>query len=432
MLFSWALMTGCPSTTTDPPVTNNFDGIIQTISLNTDAVCIGEQVEVTVTAVDPVDANQRVQVFVDGWFSDYQHVQYMAPGDRRIRVYAITRDGEVDRQEVGVTVLEKDDDACRDHRYVQMFSARSPYGAEKVDFWLEGWDLGTGEVGFTGDFTWDFGDGTSVTTDVPYVSHDYGPSTYRTEEYTPFAVTVEGLIGDTSSGAGVPFLHERTLSVASGWHIARQGGWVPLEIVTSEAPERPDGSVSVEFVARNYHEQAVTLDEYYVQYNHCDLSPPRWEAVSALSIFGNEVLAELGSEWPYNTEKAPPENPGLLTIGAGVLYKDIEPMRELPTEKPGKLEMLPEHVSSNVCSLGVHLKGTTDDGLTARGSFYHTVRLNRQQRQTVTNPTTIATLEALVEDGVVPDDDIIRTEELYTLEQQRVVNRTQDGWEVNP
>ena len=79
--------------------------------------------------------------------------------------------------------------------------------------------------------------------------------------------------------------------------------------------------------------------------------------------------------------------------------------------------------------LGGHSRRGT---LTARGSFYHTVRLNRQQRQTVTDPTTIATLEALVEDGVVPDDDIIRTEELYTLEQQRVANRTQDGWEVNP
>ena len=430
MLLS--LLLGCPPSSSN---TTNFDGIILSITLADDSVCLGEQVEVTVVAEDPKDPAAPVQVYVNGWYGNPQHVQFTAPGDRRVSATAITQSGEVDQQSVELTVRGWDHEACRNHHYVQMFSTKNPYDAYTVDFWLEA----HGEEqspGFSGDIVWDFGNGESLEMPSstvgsvlrPYASVDYSDQVVRIDEYTPFDVRVTGEIGD-----GETFEINRKLSVASGWWIARQMGYVPLEIVkTNPSPELPDGTVDVEFIVYNYYDHDVILDEYYLEFVHCDLSPPRWEAVSAHLVFGDSALPELGSEWPHNTNNAPPSNPGMLGMDPATSTQDGDERRVIPTEKPGKLEMDPEHVSPEVCSLGLHVVGQTADGLVARGSTYHKIRPNPYQRQTVGDATTAKALQQLVDDGLVPDDDVIRTEELYELEQHRVIDRTEDGWEVIP
>ena len=427
MLLS--LLLGCPQSS------STFDGIIGSITLSDDSVCLGEQVQVTVEAEDPNDPGVPVQVFVNGWFGTPQHVQFIAPGERRVRVTAITQSGEIDKQSVPLTVRGWEDEVCgRNHHYVQMFSTMNPYDPYKVDFWIEA--HGEEENPAFANVIWDFGNGQTLELSgetlgsllTPYASTDYSSQVIRVDEYTPFDVRVSGEIGD-----GEAFEFNRKLAFTSAWWVSRQMGYVPLEIEkTTAEPELADGTVGVEFIVYNHHAQEVVLNEYYLEYIHCDQRPPRWEAVSALLVFGDSVLAELGDEWPYSTDAAPPSNPGQLTLDPATITQDGDNSREVPTEKPGKLGMDPKHVSPEVCSLGVHVLGQTDDGLVARGSFYHKVRPNLYQRQTVVDAETAMALQQLVDDGLVPDDGVIRTEELYELEQQRVVDRSEDGWEVIP
>ena len=105
-------------------------------------------------------------------------------------------------------------------RTLELLHARNPYHPKRVDFQavLRG--------GRARAFRWTFGDGTTVVTTTPFVSHDYSESLDATDKYNYFNVTVM----ETSMPLVIT---ARRIAVGSSFALSRSMGFVQADVQTS-------------------------------------------------------------------------------------------------------------------------------------------------------------------------------------------------------
>lgn len=289
-----------------------------------------------------------------------------------------------------------------------MFHKRNPYHRYTVDFRTALHpQQPAGQI-----YDWTFGDGQTATTNAPFVSHDYSKSLQHQARYTEFEVSVVAKL----SG----FKARRTIAIPSSFFMSRRMGYVQAEIEHTKQP-LPGGDVSVAIQVHNYHTESIAFDRYLKQYHHCDPNvPPRWQEVSAYSIFGEGVLPQVAQDgYPkkYEPNAPNPTSPGLITIEAEGI-------------QPGRLTIPANEIPKDVCVIGYSLLGKTPSGLKVYGNFWIEVRRNPLKMETESNTKKLKVLKYLLDHNLVSNPDLITTENLYYLEQQGVIKNTPDGWEV--
>jgi hypothetical protein len=393
------------------------DPLILSIKLSKPAVCVGELLEVAVTAQHPTTPSIPVQVYVDGSPGQPQYLQFHAPqADRKIHVVAHTPDHLKDVREAEVDVVPCPGGAA----HVRLSVQRNPYHRHRVDFRARPWP---GRRLRVRRYDWTFGDGTVAHTTEPWISHDYAPAMDLAKQYSEFLVTVTAV---TTAGVPPPagLVAKRRIALASQYWLSLGMGFVQAELVAGPPP--PDGGVVGSFLIKNPHPEPIVLDRYLKHDHPCDPAQPvRWEKVSALSVFGPAVLSELapfGYPWDPESGQPAPTSPGELVVNPGSF-------------RGGRFDLPIEKIAPGVCVVGYTLIGRTHVGripLKAYASAYFEVRRNQGRAQVVSDPVTLSMLTALRDQQLVADEDRISTEELYVLQQRRKVRRTPAGWKVIP
>jgi hypothetical protein len=344
---------------------------------------------VFVGASNPVTPGAPVEVHVDGFPGTPQIVQFWAPrAEQKVQLYALSRNLR-DEKELEVEVAD-----CNAQPVgLKMLYNQNPFHKNRVDFHAELVGRGRGRA-----YLWVFGDGTTATTTVPFVSHDYSPSMNASGKYTYFSAFV--------METGTSLLSGRRLALGSSFHRSRMMGFVQAD-VKSSVTKTGQGFV-VDLEVKNNHTAPILLNRYFKQYLPCDVSRERarFQDVPAELVFG-----------PAAAITRPPgvKAPGTLAIAAGGTSRS-------------RLALSLEQIPPETCVVGFNLMGITTGRLKVYGSFYLPVRRNPEFTQAVTDVKTATMLEELVDANLLPATGRITGEDLYLLEQRGLIERTATGW----
>jgi hypothetical protein len=372
-----------PATFPFPP-----GGIIQSVSVSNATPCAGRPFVVSVAAQHPVTPGAPIEVYIDGAPGRPQMLQFFAPNpQRKISIYAITRERIEDRKEITIAVQ-----SCPLVKStIELLHSRNPYHRDRVDFQavLRGARARA--------YHWSFGDGTSAVTTTPFVSHDYAPAMTHSEKYSYFTV------GVTESSTNLT--SARRVAVGSSFALSRSMGFIQVDVQTAVS-EVAQGFV-VGFSLTNHHKAPVTLNRYIKQYLPCDYrEPTRTQIVAAESVLGSNSAIVHSPGGP---------SPGNVTVAAD---KSVR----------GRMTLRMEDIPPETCGLGFNLIGTSTDRQPVYGSFYVKVRQNPLFTRAVTDSRTLQMLKRLGELHQVEDPDDISASELYELSQRGVIERTRTGW----
>jgi hypothetical protein len=366
--------------------------IIKWVAVSNGTPCSGRPVIVAVGAQHPTIPGAPVELHVDGSPGAPQFVQLYGPGQRTVRVFAITRERVEDAHDIPLDVQ----DCPLQTTTLQLLHGRNPFHRYRVDFRakLDGRPRGRA-------YLWYFGDGETATTTEPFVSHDYSKSMKHAERYTQFtAIVLE---------TGSNLASARNIAVASSFALSREMGFVQAD-VESTVTKTGQGFV-VGLDVRNHHKAPLVLNRYIKQYLPCDTRvAPRYQEVAAESVFGTGA-----------TITRPPGalTPGTVTLPVG---GQVRSRLVLP------LERVPE----DTCVIGFNLIGQTAERRPVYGNFYLPVRRNPQRTTPLTDPKTLDALAGLVQDQLLPSADRVTGEDLYLLWQRGKVARTGSGWRRTP
>lgn len=367
-------------------------GILQWAVVSDTTPCAGRPVVVLVGAQHPTVPGGPVELYVDGDPGVPQIVQYFGPDpQRRIPLFAITRERLTDRREITIDVRECPAQTAT----LEMRQGKNPFHPNRVDFRavLKGRRARL--------YRWLFGDGQQAVTREPFVSHDYSPAVQANERYSYFTPLVQ----ETGSG----LLSGKRIALGSSFDLSRSLGFVQAEV--EPGVTKTGTGFAVELEVRNHHHQPIHFERYLKHYLPCDTrDAPRVEHVLAESVFGTGVPIVR----PPDTHE-----PGVVTVpqGGEVRSRLLLPLEKIPPE---------------TCALGFNLIGKSEDRRDAYGSFYLPVRRNRLKTTPVTDARTLLALKGLVEDELVPNADQIAGEDLYLLEQRGLLARTGSGWRRLP
>ena len=371
------------------PFTFPAGGILKSVVVTNTTPCAGRQVLIAVNAVDPENPTGPVEIYVDGAPGTPQALQYFAVNPaRKISIFAITPSRLQDRKEITIAVQ-----ACPEvTTTLELVHNRNPYRRDHVDFHavLRG---GTARA-----YLWQFGDGTTTTTREPFVTHDYSAAMTQQDKFSYFNATV------TATGPGL--ISARRIAVGSSFAMSRSMGFVQADV--KHTISRTAQGFVVGYQIRSHHGTPITFKQYLKQYLPCDYrQPTAIQTVAAETVLGpNPAIVH-----PPGTA-----SPGNLTVRgdrAGVT---------------GRLVLREEQLPPETCAIGFTLIGESEDRKPAYGSFYVKVRQNPRFTSPVTNPRTLAALEYLDKNNLVPDADEISAEQLYLLEQRGFIERTPNGW----
>jgi hypothetical protein len=374
---------GAPATFTFPP-----GGLIQSAFVSDSTPCAGRPFLLHVVAQHPLNPGTPVEVYIDGAPGRPQMLQFFAAStQRKISLFAITRERLEDRQEITIAVQ-----TCPQvTTTLELLHSRNPYHRDRIDFHavLRGQRARS--------YQWSFGDGTTAVTQTPFVSHDFAPELTPSAKFSYFNVIVTEAASNLASG--------RRIAVGSSFALSRSMGFVQAEVQT--AVNRVPQGLIVAMEIANHHTTSVTLNRYVKQYLPCDArEPTRSQMVVAEAVLGsnNAIVHPAGAK-----------SPGRLTVAKNGTVKSrlILPMEDIPPE---------------TCALGFNLIGTSTDRKQVYGSFYVKVRQNPLFTAKVTDGATLLTLEQLGTNLLVPDPDEIPADKLHELAQRGFIERTRTGW----
>jgi hypothetical protein len=372
-----------PATFTFPP-----GGVLKSVLITNTTPCAGRQVLIAVNAQDPEHPTGPVEIYIDGAPGTPQALQYFAVNPaRKISIFAITPSRLQDRKEITISVQ-----SCPEvTTTLELLHSRNPYRRDHVDFHavLRG---GTARAYF-----WQFGDGTTATTREPFVSHDYSAAMEQQDKFTYFNASV------TATGPGL--ISTRRIAIGSSFAMSRSMGFIQADVKHTLTPTG-QGFV-VGYQIRNHHGTPITFRQYLKQYLPCDYRQPTTiQAVAAETVLGTN---------PAIGHPPGAPTPGDLTIRGG-------------TGATGRLVLRQEQIPPETCALGFTLIGESEDRKPAYGNFYVKVRQNPRFTTPVANARTLAALEYLDKNNLVPNADEITAEQLYLLEQRGFIERTRNGW----
>jgi len=279
-------------------------------------------------------------------------------------------------------------------------------------------------------YFWDFGDGQVMDSGPFALTHDY--SDFMNHEVpvteTYLTVTQHG----TGKTVSVP------LSLGSAAYTAYQMGYV-TPLFTPELFEKEECPIRVPFTIENPFGERAVLNRFVMRHHNCDnTKAPNSFDVSAVTLFGDEILEEVGQYGYGPKDTLAGGSPGGATGSVGLIQPGANtgppPMnpgivRMEPYEaKTGELLIECETVPTDVCVIGVDVIGAAESGRRVRGSVYGLVGRAVDQDNAVA-PELMALLEVLRVEQLIPDPDNITLKDLRNLVTEGVLVRTTTGWE---
>jgi hypothetical protein len=391
-LLAAAALLPTPALAAPGVVTFPSGGVLNWVAVSDTTPCAGAPLIVYVGASHPTTPAAPVEVQVDGFPGTPQIVQYLAPGSQKIRVYALSR-GLTDQRELPITVASCPGQTST----LRMLYNQNPFHKDRVDFHAELKGRARGRA-----YLWYFGDGTTATTTVPFVSHDYAPKVAPADKYTYFTAFVMETGSQLVSG--------KNIAIGSSFHRSRMMGFVQADVRPTVT--KTDQGFVVGLDIRNSHKTSIRLNRYFKQYLPCevDRESARFEDVPAELVFGTGV-----------TITRPPGvlAPGTVVVGAGQTARSrlVLPLDRIPPE---------------TCVIGFNLMGVTTDRQKVYGNFYLPVRRNPKFTKAVADVPTLKLLQELVDANLLPATGLVTGEDLYLLEQRGLIARTAGGWRRIP
>jgi PKD domain-containing protein len=317
--------------------------LVDGITVSNTAPCIGEPVEVSV-ALDPSldnnGAGPGATTWVQGVVGPHQFVQFRdAPGPRTVYATVYAPDGRADFTSVPVT-LQRCAPQPGSAPPIALHFWPALSNRNVVELMVHGYDGNGHEVPSSGPATyaWSFGDGQTMTTSSPFVSHDYTPAIDPLVQYNYFDVSVTVTNG---SGAATA---TKVVPIWSLYAKNRVKGIIQPPNTLSLS------SSSLALTVTNHEPTPIAITQGQVELIPCD---PALES-----------------------RPQPPQTLSVAIPGGSTATVDV-----------GQ----PPSAPSDVCGLGVHLTGSGAAGRVYTDA-YTSLKENPHLVQAVTDAGTIALL----------------------------------------
>ena len=433
-------------------------------------VCRGEVFQVKVKTAHPAGAGHFVSTTVDGYPGDTKYLQFQGEhGERLVQVSAATEEGLVESRSLTVPVLK-----CVLESMPRVRARFNPYHPYTVDFVVENPD----ELTFFSRYEWSFGDGSVGVTTQPFISHSYADRLDGSVPYQTFIASVANQPGPVGGGT---IGREYAVTLQNNYYSARQRGIVQPPVTTSGRMETRGGRLVGTYRIRNLEAAPIIFQSARIEDRPCDLARASitssttpvqvilqggfsLERAASTGTAGADVAAalqikrSLGSLLPADAVVIPPRSkptdPTPLKLDdLDAYFPNGEPpappvgSAPVPTILPapgasgvvvlpakhvhdGFLTLDARRISEGICGVGYHLTGVTAAGQPAYVSLYFDVRDNPALKRQVTDAAMKAFVIEILNRGLVPSRSKVTQEDLYRLEQQGLIRRTQLGWEV--
>lgn len=368
--LTWPLACGNPSPGGEAE-------LIQDIQIDKLAVCVGDTIHIQVETVHPEGGDNPVLVSINGLPGNDQIWQLDgAYGPRLINVSAWTAEGYADRESRSVEAL----DCGPGQPFASLFIGMSPFHPYVVDLLIANAD----EIAPQGaQYQWEFGDGVTANTDVPFISHSYEPALPPNQEYVSFVAEVTVQLPD-----GTALQTQETVTIWNEYAANRERGLIQPPVTYQPELIQSGPLWQGEYTLRNLEQEPITLTGRQLELQPCDpASDPvvlPWETLS-------------------------------LSLGPG-------------EELTAPLELEAAAVPADSCGVVLHLVGQAALDRRVGVDLYFQLIRNPMLKQPESDQATLAFLNDIAAQGLVPDPDYITDEDLYRLAQEgRVVIPSSTG-----
>jgi hypothetical protein len=302
----------------------------------------------------------------------------------------------------------------------------------------------------TGSYRWNFGDGTSQVTSVPYASHFYGARLDGTRPYQTFTVTVAGPPGGTG---------RYTVTLQDNYYHLKRQGIVQPRVSADRTLRLSGGKLVGSYTIRNLEAEPLVFDRAVAEFQYCDTS--RRSSYASLAPNAPELPSVPSTPAVPATPTVPsgptvPAAPGRsvtpgvasgVTAAPPVLATSPTPAltattgTTIPTVagtgvrvnakalQHRTVTLDPAGIPNGVCGVGHHLAGRTSSGTRAYASVYFEIRPQPPLAQHRHDPQLKQLLLDLRARGLLRDETQVSYDELYRLEQEGKIRQTETGWE---
>ncbi|MCP4604689.1 MAG: hypothetical protein GY847_29905 [Proteobacteria bacterium] len=230
--------------------------LIDEITLDKSTACPGETVKATISQISGV--NNPVQFSIPGRArGNPMVVSYDEPGMRTVHVVASDGVGGLDFGSIELEVLPADSPKCATASMLAVSAVVSNTADDAADIRV------TSNMGGNLHYTYEFGDGETLTTKLAAVSHSYGMRD-QGEPTSSFIIKVQATNtrGDEVSGrASVSFRNTHWLSSVVG------SPMVPVEY--NRFPERNESSYETEVTFKNIEELPIQFSKASITKDTC-------------------------------------------------------------------------------------------------------------------------------------------------------------------
>lgn len=339
---------------------------IQSVTIDKSQICSGESVLVSVVAEHPESPKDTVDVSINGDWGASRYLQFTGePGIRLIQVTATTPEKYIDLWQGEVEVV-----ACDATQIFPILVSRpNPFHDLTVDLDI----LNANEFNTQSPtYLWEFGDGLTEQTTVPFIAHDFSNATDVNQLYTAFQAKV------TVQRAGQPDVSTyKTLTVWNQYAFNKRRGMIQPRIESDERMNIVGQSFVGTYRIRNLEDEPIQFTSRQFEFQFCD---------------------------PDQVSTPLPAEAFQLSLDS---QQELTPQIEIPLSS----------VTPDVCGVAVQLVGQTASQVNAYASLYFDIQDNRLMNQAITDPAMLGLLNDIVAKGLVPDPFHITDEDLYRLQR---------------
>ncbi len=255
--------------------------LIRDVIIEKNPVCTNEDFLVTVIAKNPNGKDEHLVYRIQNKMGNPAILKYSKPGKREFYIVVRDEGKHIDFKKVSVTVKE-----CRDRLTVSLYSRLHNLKPETALFEVTNQERLAGKC----TYTWDFGDGTTATTDTGYVEHNYGEREQDALQ-SSFLVTVKVTDSQGQTGTG-----RTTVSFPNVHYLTKLMGSPVLPVIYDQFPRVTDTGIEVTATFKNIFDETVTFDTAEIELKPCDSSwSPEYRELPASSILQVATITPGGS-----------------------------------------------------------------------------------------------------------------------------------------